>query len=290
MTENLKEKSLQKHQGLFEEDESISSSQRFISYFSLYSLLLAIGTTPPTIQKFLVHSLQPIGVAGIAFTFSVIVNRPWLSFIPIVGILFIFGRNISLHRRRYLAKKSSAFRTHPYLGNVNYRKSQLAGMSLELAGEETPIDPVELSLTSLDATPADTVNNAAKKTPLEEIFCELSGLDMEVEGNEILGSESPVRSKTRPVYRGMYSLPTDDGNDNKSPKKSSRKIIRKSSSSLSQLRSLSHRTLSRVLRMISMNEAESDSSDNDSFGDSFSSESRFGFDSDSEVSESDFPM
>ena len=104
IVEKLKNISLQKHQGQFE--NSLSCTQQFFSYFSFYSLMLFLGTSPPPIQKIVVHFLQPIGISAIAYLLSEIVHHPWMSFIPILIVVGIFYRSICLERKKSLSRKS----------------------------------------------------------------------------------------------------------------------------------------------------------------------------------------
>lgn len=287
ISEKLKDKCLQQRQGLLE--NQIPLYQKVLSFFSLYSMFLLLGTTPLGVQRFVVHSLQPFAVAGLVRLFATVIKHPWLSFIPLILFLYIFTRYLYNNHKKAIRQQSKIFSMQQTSG-INYlRKSGIEFTSSKVDEDveaPTPVDgTVSLNLTITQCDPEVLLNgkDTDEQLPGDEIRqpSVLQSLennnDPPDDRRDILSSsprsKSPrhISPKSRPVYRGMFSLP-DDEEDKELDRVKSRTKERRASRSrreshdhrrdskdhrrFSGFQKLSQRTYSRLLRMISINDEE----------------------------------
>jgi hypothetical protein len=329
VSEKLRARSLQERQGLF--DDSVPLAQRVLSYFSFYSLLLLIGTTPLGIQRLVVHTLQPFAVAGITRLLSLVMRNPWLSFIPITLGLYALLRHLYRVDQKSRRQQSRIVSAQQRGGSsVHYKRKTI----LESQPSQAKDPDLETGLTQGLALPDDPGEVSAIELRCAEALNRPLGVDDD-EGDEGKDSTNPAplsskpsgrgyrltqptasnmsavsRSRTpRPTYRGMFSLPDHDTDEDEATlrKVSQRAKERRASRRTSRRASLDtqqqqqgrkgslHNSLSTLLRMISMTEDSGDhreekQREREAVGfddpeelsdfDSFSSGSRFDYSSD----------
>jgi hypothetical protein len=283
VSEKLRDKSLQKSQGLLH--EQIPIYQRFLSYFSLYSFMLLLGTTPLGVQRFVVHTIQPFAVAGLGRLMTTVIRNPWLSFIPLSLLLIAVLRTLYRAHQKSLLHQS---KIGIHSSSINYtRKSVIQALqpaSADLAGGddlEAPSDKKEseirpavsscLELTIMD--PEISMSRPRLGLGVESMDEEV-GESKETERKKLSArsASSLSRTKSRPLYRGMFSLPDDDeAEDEKLQKVNRRTKERRESTRSNRRKSREHRrgsqdqrsssltgglqrTFSHLLRMVSISE------------------------------------
>jgi hypothetical protein len=279
VSEKLREKSLQERQGLL--DDSVPLAQRLLSYFSLYSLLLFIGTAPLGVQRFVVHTLQPFAVAGIARLLSIVATYPWLSFIPITlglsALLYHLYRTRE-NTRRQQSKVFSASQRGEGGSSIQYRrKTEIQSAPREAtnvdhdletgqgAVDEEPPSAIELRCVEALRRPlggSDDEDNESKDSNLSPPLPSRPshrGHMLAQPSTSNASAKSRTRASRRPSYRGMFSLPDDDEADQAALQKikrrragsSRRQSIDRDQQEQRRKSSLT-RPLSTFLRMISM--------------------------------------
>jgi hypothetical protein len=278
IAEKLRERSLQKSQGLLHESTPIY--ERVLSYFSLYSLMLLLGTTPLGVQRFVVHTIQPFAVAGLTRLLATLIRNPWLSLIPLALLLFAVLRYLYRAHKKSLLQQSKIFSlANP--SSINYsRKSEIQASQPPPAPApdlEAPLDEKETETRSatsacLEMTIIDPEIQVSMSKP--RLLLGAESVDEEVESKaterKMLTSRTASnvsRTRSRPLYRGMFSLPDDeeaDVEDGKLRKVRMRTKERRESTRSARRGSQDHcrssltgglqRTFSHLLRMVSMSE------------------------------------
>ena len=263
IAEKLRKRSLQKSQGLF--DEQIPMSQRFLSYFSLYSVMLFFGTAPLGVQRLVVHTIQPFAVAGIAQLFVIVIRNPWLSFIPLTLFLSVLLRSRCQAHKKSLHRQSKIFS----LSRADIEDAQGSKIPDPPSDPYTACSDVE-ALYQTEVRPAASV---CLEMTIPDSEVSMSGpQSLGTEMDEVLGvakrkkildptSSNVSQRKSRPLYRGMFSLTDDDESEDeklgKVRRRTKERRERAKRGSIDRAHSLSggiQRTFSHLLRMVSFSE------------------------------------
>ena len=246
----------------------------------------------------IVHSLQPIAVAAIAYVLSEIRRRPWLSFIPIVVVVVIFYRNICIQRKKSLSRKSRVFNSQQTGDQqVKYtRRSTIAKTNtshsnpslipsvkqeedkcVEMRAVQPAVEPCEdpqppptvdsgvgAVYESLQMVASEDVEAGLYHTPLGEIFCDLEALSEEksasVSNEQVRQLSRKFSSKSRSRSRRQYRGMYSLPDDDMS-ETSSRSFHQQKSGKMKKSKFLSQKTFSRILRMISFENPQKEDRD-----------------------------
>lgn len=226
--------------------------------------MLFLGTTPLGVQRLVVHTIQPFAVAGLAQLFVTVIRNPWLSFIPLTLFLLALLRYLYQTHNKSLLRQSKVFS----LSSANIEEIS------KIPDPSSDPHPACHDLEALYQTEVRPAASVCLEMTIHdpEISMNEPQLLLGTEMDEVLGvtkrkkimdrtSSSVSQRKSRPLYRGMFSLTDDDESEDeklgKVRKRTKERRERARRGSLDRHNSLSggiQRTFSHLLRMVSFSE------------------------------------